>query len=138
MSWTRSPTLVVAMVIAGCASVLGDNRGRQLFYGDAALNGRAYKHLSGLPPEVVRCGNCHSARSGPDVARSAAPRLEPEMLTNRISRRGGPASSYDSHSFCALLERGVDPSGVLVSVDMPRYSITQADCEALWQFLTAP
>jgi hypothetical protein len=35
-----------------------------------------------------------------------------------------------------LLRRGVDPAFVMISVEMPRYTIDDADCKALWRYVT--
>jgi hypothetical protein len=111
-------------------------RGRALFEGRIDLQGRIYSHLVDLPPEVVRCANCHAVADGPDVPRSLAPRLTHELLLQTQRRRGGPPSRYDRDSFCALLRRGVDPASVLIGVEMPRYALDDASCRALWRYLT--
>jgi hypothetical protein len=51
------------------------------------------------------------------------------------ARRGGPPSNYDREGFCALLRRGIDPAFVMISVEMPRYTIDDASCRALWRYL---
>jgi len=110
--------------------------GRELFEGNVALQGRIRTHLTDLPPAVVRCVNCHATTAGPDVRGSLAPRLSRELLLVPRARRGGPPSIYDRNRFCALLRQGVDPALVLISVEMPTYAIDDADCNALWRFLT--
>ncbi len=110
--------------------------GKELFEGKFDLQGRIRTHLADLPPEVVRCGNCHAVAGGPDVPRSLAPRLTHDLLIKRRPRRGGPASNYDRNSFCALLRDGFDPAHVLISVEMPRYTLDDGQCAALWRFLT--
>lgn len=110
--------------------------GRELFEGPFDLRGRIRTHPTDLPPEVVRCGNCHAVAIGPEVPRSLAPRLTHDLLIKRRSRRGGPASNYDRNSFCALLRDGFDPAHVLISVEMPRYTLADAECAALWRYLT--
>jgi hypothetical protein len=110
-------------------------RGEALFTGKADLIGRIYTHRVDLPPAVVRCGNCHAADDGPPVPRSLAPRLNQDLLIRMQPRRGGPASAYDGQKFCTLLRRGLDPAFVLISVEMPRYTIEDADCQALWRYL---
>jgi len=110
--------------------------GQALFVGHADLQGRVRTHLVDLPPEVIRCGNCHAAATGPDVARSLAPRLTRDLLLEPRARRGGPVSIYDPDKFCTLLRKGVDPAYVLVSMEMPIYTIDDSSCRALWQFLT--
>ncbi len=109
--------------------------GRDLFEGRIELQGRIRTHVADLPPEVVRCGNCHAVANGPDVPRSLAPRLTHDLLIARRSRRGGPASNYDRNSFCTLLREGFDPAGVLISLEMPRYTLDDTNCAALWRYL---
>ena len=111
--------------------------GQQLFYGEVDLHGRIRTHLVDLPPQVVRCGNCHAVRDGPDVPRSLAPRLTRNLLLEPFARRGGPPSHYDFARFCALLRSGLDPAYVLISVDMPVYTIDDDGCRALWGFVTS-
>ncbi len=121
----------------GTASAHEENaRGQALFSGTVDLHGRIYTHVDDMPPEVVRCSNCHAVAEGPEVPRSAAPRLTPNLLLLPRARRGGPPSHYGRESFCALLRKGVDPAFVMISVQMPRYSIADADCRALWRYLT--
>ncbi len=112
------------------------NLGQALFAGKVALRGRIRTHFADLPPEVVRCANCHAVAAGPDVRGSLAPRLSRELLLVPHRRRGGPPSIYDRNRFCALLRQGADPASVLINVEMPAYAIDDADCNALWRFLT--
>jgi len=109
--------------------------GQALFAGDLALHGRIRTHLVDLPPQVVVCGNCHAAGHGPEVARSLAPRLTRELLLAPRARRGGPVTTYNEDRFCTLLRKGIDPSYVLLSVEMPIYTMDDSDCRALWQFV---
>jgi len=110
-------------------------RGKELFTGEAALKGRISTHDMDLPPAVVRCANCHAEGTGPAVARSNAPRLDRELLLSPQRRRGGPPSHYDRDAFCNVLRKGVDPAWVVINEEMPRYTIDDADCSALWRFL---
>jgi hypothetical protein len=110
--------------------------GRQLFAGTLDLRGRIVTHVVDLPPGVIRCGNCHAGPTGPEVARSLAPRLTHDLLLAPRSRRGGPPSIYDRGKFCRLLRDGLDPASVMVSVEMPRYTLDDESCHALWRFLT--
>ncbi len=109
--------------------------GQDLFEGRIDLQGRIRTHVADLPPEVVRCGNCHAVAQGPAVPRSLAPRLTHDLLIARRSRRGGPATNYDRNSFCTLLREGYDPAHVLISVEMPRYTLDDTNCAALWRFV---
>jgi len=111
-------------------------RGQALFSGSINLRGRIYTHVADMPASVVRCSNCHAVADGPDVPLSLAPRLTHDLLLLRRTRRGGPPSNYDRDGFCRLLRRGVDPAFVMISVEMPRYTIDDADCKALWRYVT--
>jgi hypothetical protein len=110
--------------------------GQDMFSGAIDLPGRIVTHLVDLPPEVVRCANCHAAPQGPNVPRSLAPRLNRDLLLERRSRRGGPPSTYNDATFCALLNKGVDPAYIMINVSMPRYDLEPSRCRALWRFLT--
>ncbi len=112
-------------------------RGRALFFGALDLQGRMYTHTVDMPPSVVRCANCHAVAQGPEVPRSLAPRLTRGLLVLPHARRGGPPSSYSRGGFCTLQRRGIDPAFVMLSVEMPRYTIDDVNCAALWRYLTA-
>jgi len=118
-------------------------RGRQLYRGDAPLSGTITGHAQPLPPLATRCINCHSRDSvarSPAVSASAAqpfaPLLTRERLLEPIARRGGPPSRYELATFCRLLRTGIDPAYVLIPRQMPRYAIDDAQCRALWTYLT--
>jgi hypothetical protein len=138
-----SVALAGAVVLAGVAhadpaSIQDEfQRGQALFDGRADLHGRIRTHPADLPPQVVRCANCHAAGSGPDVPRSLAPRLTHDLLLAPRARRGGPPSHYDRNRFCRLLRDGQDAASMLISVEMPQYTIDDAECWALWRFATA-
>ena len=111
--------------------------GKDLFNGTVQLRGRMSTHLSDLPTEAIRCSNCHATATGPAVPRSNAPRIGRQLLLLPQARRGGPPSRYDVASFCVLLRKGIDPAYVMVDEEMPRYTMSDAECSALWRFLTA-
>lgn len=111
-------------------------RGQSLFTGTIDLQGRIYTHTADMPPSVVRCANCHAVADGADVPRSLAPRLTRSLLVLPHARRGGPPSNYSRAAFCTLLRRGIDPAFVMISVAMPRYTIDDENCGALWRYLT--
>lgn len=133
--------LVAAIVLTGAARADAGReeflRGEALFSGKMDLRGRIYTHVADMPPAVVRCANCHALADGPSVPRSLAPRLTQDLLLQPRPRRGGPASVYDLGKFCVLLRQGIDPAFVLISVEMPRYTIDDGECRALWRFLGA-
>jgi hypothetical protein len=131
-------------------------RGRQLFHGEATLAGRITGHTSDLPPQASRCANCHARGTAPpggagrnspaassnsassaSAAAAAAsssfgPALDATLLSRDVARRGGPPSRYDEAAFCKLLGTGIDPAYIIIPRTMPRYTLTAADCKALW------
>jgi hypothetical protein len=120
------------------ASALGSNallRGRALFRGQKPLEGRIRDHRDGLPPETVRCRNCHVVAGQPLPERAIAPRLDRSLLLSTRSRRGGPPSAYGPESFCKLLRTGVDPVYILIARSMPIYDVDDSQCRSLWLFL---
>jgi hypothetical protein len=114
--------------------------GRQLYRGEAALTARMTGHSEALPLEAVRCVNCHRRESEPAV-QPVSENFGPPLgvgLARPTVRRGGPPSRYDAKSFCKLLRDGIDPAYVMIPQTMPRYTMTDRDCEALWAFLSVP
>jgi hypothetical protein len=124
-------------------------KGAELFDGRAALSARLVGHEQPLPAETVRCTNCHTLERTPrlqtktaatasTLTDTLAPALGQKSLTSALRRRGGPASSYTSDSFCKTLREGVDPAHVMLPKSMPRYVIDDTECDNLWTYLTAP
>lgn len=113
-----------------------DARGLRLFRGELPLAGRLYTQSEDLPDAVTRCANCHAHGQSAPVANSTAPRLDAAFLIAPRSRRGGPRFAYDGASFCSVLRSGIDPTRVLISVEMPRFALADADCAALWRLVT--
>jgi hypothetical protein len=122
----------VLVLMLGCRAscdVDVTQRGERLFRGEESLAAEVQGQGVPLPAEASRCVNCHS---GP-----AAPALDRASLLGRVSRRNGPPSRYDEASFCALLRSGVDPALVVVLRVMPRYEVDEAQCHALFAFVTS-
>ncbi len=90
-----------------------------------------------LPPEAVRCTNCHQTNNANRLMKVPAPRITEHLLLETQSRRGGPPSHYTQPAFCHLLRTGADPANVLIAREMPVYKITDADCASLWEFFLA-
>ncbi|WKB51880.1 c-type cytochrome [Eleftheria terrae] len=112
-------------------------QGRALYQGQRPLQGRIAGHPQALPPAAAACAGCHqAARSGP--VPSLAPRLTAAYLLQPRPRRNGPPSAYNAASLCAALRSGVDPAFVTLLRSMPRYDLTDAQCDALWAYLTTP
>ncbi len=111
--------------------------GQQMFYGEQAMVARLPGHALALPAAAVRCINCHAAPASAGGSASAiAPALSRSHLLDRRARRGGPPSGYDAPAFCRLLRDGLDPASVMIDTTMPRYTMSQPDCLALWAHLT--
>jgi len=121
-------------------------QGLQLFHGGVPLTARLLGHDEPLPPEAVRCENCHRLESDPSppeksggtaapLVETVGPKLGPSSLTTPVERRGGPASVYTAEAFCRLLRQGLDPAQVMIPQLMPRYTLSDAECNALWTYL---
>jgi hypothetical protein len=123
--------------LAGCSAATGPRGGGEaIFVGKEPLKGTIRGHQSSLPPDVVRCSNCHAAPRQERSALRSAPQIDRSLLVEPRERRGGPPSSYDAPSFCRLLRTGIDPAYVLIARVMPTYELNDAQCSHLWQFLT--
>lgn len=98
------------------------------------LRGRLAGHPGDLPSAATRCVNCHAtgATAGQLLTAAFGPSLDSDALARAISRRGGPPSRYDAVSLCRLLREGIDPAWVMVDASMPRYEVSDAQCQALW------
>jgi hypothetical protein len=134
--------LFLLSLIFGAALLPGQvsdaaRRGNALYRGKEALSGKVRGHDESLPPEAVRCANCHDAADGARLSRVAAPRLDRALLLEPRQRRGGPPSHYDRAVFCKLLRTGVDPASIVVAREMLVYELDQNQCAALWAFLIA-
>jgi mono/diheme cytochrome c family protein len=143
---TRASLLLALAVCAAPASAADATssaaRGQRLFNGDIELAARIVGQDFALPAQASRCVNCHaparaSAASSLANAQPIAPPLTLSSLTEPLRRRGGPPSRYDAASLCTLLRSGVDPAYVMILRTMPRYEISDADCQSLWQHLSA-
>lgn len=139
-AWSgRTRTLAavgLVALVAGCG--LGpQEQARQLgqawFEGRLPLKARMVSHGQDLPASAAACINCHGARS---PGERFAVALDRRWLTQAQPRRGGPASRYDAQAFCRVLREGVDPAWVVVNQTMPRYDLTDLQCQALWLHLT--
>jgi hypothetical protein len=65
----------------------------------------------------------------------STPALTAADLSTPRTRRGGPPSVFDASRLCALLRTGQDPAHVIISTTMPRYQISDEQCQALWSYL---
>jgi hypothetical protein len=136
MAATRlSVFMALGLTVMADQSSESARRGYALFHGEEALIGKIRGHDEGLPPEAVRCSNCHEATSGRST-RVAAPHVDRSLLLEYRQRRGGPPSRYDAASFCKLLRTGADPVFIVIAREMPVYDLNEAQCNSLWTFLT--
>lgn len=117
--------------------------GERIFKGDAPVVAHVSGYGKPLTTEASRCVNCHeigdSTRpgTGSTAATPIGPALSVDTLTREVARRGGPPSRFDEGSFCRLLTAGVDPAHIVVPRSMPRYDMSEAQCQDLWQYLTS-
>lgn len=134
---------VVALVAAGWGASGWQareqrERGAALYAGEVPLAGRLFGHEGVLPATATRCRNCHepsAVPAGPAGLGAYAATLNAASLQTARPRRGGPPSAFDAARLCALLREGVDPAHVMIATTMPRYDITDAQCEDLWAYL---
>lgn len=138
-----SRTSLLAGMLAGVALFAGCQRteqpalGERLFRGEEPIAAAIAGHDSSLPVQASRCVNCHVRGQPLEGAVQNAPLLAAATLSEPRARRGGPPSSYDARALCRVLRDGVDPADVMITRAMPRYRIDDAQCEALWRYLTA-
>ena len=109
--------------------------GRRMFHGDASLQGAIVGHPEVLPPRLTACANCHEGAAGLAAA-SFGPLLDGPRLTEMRGRRGGPPSAFSPTSFCRMLRTGIDPASILITRQMPRYTLDDNQCLGLWHYLT--
>ena len=137
---------VIGVLILGCllrpeavsASANADSSastGRGMFFGEGALRGTILGHTEALPLRVTTCANCHLDNAGRESSTSFAPALSRHAMTELRSRRGGPPSLFSPTSFCRMLRTGVDPVYVLITRQMPRYTLSDDQCLGLWRYL---
>jgi hypothetical protein len=126
---------VTAILLSGRLAEETGERGDSLFHGREKMNGKIRGHNDTLPPETVRCANCHEAADKSRLSRVAAPRLDRSVLLALRPRRGGPPSRYDRPAFCKLLRTGIDPVNIVIAREMPVYEVAEAQCASLWTFL---
>jgi hypothetical protein len=113
--------------------------GARLYNGAAPLTGMIYGQNATMPASVLVCANCHVGRPGQAGGDArAAPDLRGGWLRKILSRRNGPAGRYTQAGFCRALRSGIDPRYVMLPVQMPRFTISDNDCAALWAYLDAP
>ena len=123
-------TAVCASATVWVFDVGADARGLALYGGRAALEARIQGHADTLPAEASRCVNCHAGETALGTPLDAAHLLRP------MARRGGPPSRYDEAAFCRVLREGIDPAWVQLPREMPRYTVSDEDCRALWWHLS--
>lgn len=97
--------------------------GRAIFTGECALAAHLRDDDRRLPPSTTRCVNCHA---GTRQAAPFGPRLTRDYLLSPTAR-----PSYKQQNFCRVLRSGVDPAGVVARKAMPRYEISDSDCESM-------
>lgn len=127
----------VLVLVTPPATPVPTDRGEALYDGKEPLRGRIRDHSDFLPPEAVRCANCHSPASTSRLSAKPAPKLDAAWLLDMQQRHGGPPSQYDQASFCHVLRSGVDPVYILLSREMPTYDLDDTQCASLWEYLTA-
>lgn len=168
MNWRVPLLAGTAALVAACVLLQWDSaraarsrqaQGRALFEGAAvpdggmSLQGHLAQQTVALPAAATRCINCHSsgAAGNAPASRLADGRavgnargaelggaLDARRLAQMQPRRGGPPSVYDAAALCRVLREGIDPASVMVDTAMPRYHASDAQCDALWAWLSRP
>ncbi len=110
--------------------------GRRMFLDGASLQAAIVGHPEALPTRLAACANCHQGSGTGLAAASFGPRLDGTRLTEARGRRGGPPSAFSPASFCRMLRTGVDPASILITRQMPRYTLDDNQCLGLWHYLT--
>ena len=111
-------------------------RGERIFIGIETAKGRIEGHAELLPVSASRCVNCHAASSRISAAGQFAPALDRSWLLDLHPRRGAPASVYEAGTFCDAIRTGIDPQHIVMKFSMPRFALNDAQCAALWFYLT--
>ncbi|MGO4392370.1 hypothetical protein AB4Z46_13555 [Variovorax sp. M-6] len=112
-------------------------RGARLFDGTESLAGTLAGHRASLPVAATRCSQCHVGPGASAAVPSALTTpLDRRHLREARPRRGGPPVSYEPATFCRALRTGVDPAHVVLPRAMPRFDADDAQCAALWDYLT--
>lgn len=125
-----------AAVAAAPAKSSDEKRGERIFHGKEVLKGSLSGHTDKLAPQMSRCVNCHTHAKPANKGIKFAPVLTPAWLLEKQARRGGPAYAYNRDSFCKTLRTGIDPEYVVLGRTMPRFELDDAQCNALWTYLT--
>lgn len=116
--------------IATVATFAAKVQGYALYHGFLSLPATIAGTGVALPVSASACVNCHEgAASGGPIAIA---RLDGSTLATARRRGGGAVMTYDRDGFCRVLREGVDPSLVTISRTMPRFEITERQCDALW------
>lgn len=114
-------------------------RGAALYLGAVPLEGRLAGHAAALPASGIACVYCHgTAGTARGSLQNPAPRIDAGSLREFRSRRNGPPAAYDLAGFCRALRTGVDPVQIQLPSRMPRFTLSDTDCEHLWNYLNIP
>ncbi|MEJ8812410.1 hypothetical protein WKW77_15100 [Variovorax ureilyticus] len=111
-------------------------RGARLFDGAEPLAGTLSGHDAPLPSAATRCVQCHAGPGRSSAAGATTLSLDRNLLREARARRGGPPVAYDEASFCRTLRTGIDPASIVLPRSMPRFEVDDAQCAALWAYLT--
>lgn len=133
----RSKRSVVALLAMICTTGVADAAeelmlGKRLYEEGVNARGEPVRALTGMPPAPLvgaqaACGACHGsdARGGP-----AAPDIRWKALA-----AGGAAAPYSERSFARAVSEGIAPSKALLSIAMPRYSLSNPELAAVVAYL---
>jgi mono/diheme cytochrome c family protein len=120
--------------------VSGIALGERVFLAGTDENGRLIPRsgVTMMTGSRVACANCH----GPDaqgrsirmmMSRVEAPDIRWSTLTAAPTEPGDVA--FDPDSFYRAVTQGIDPTGKLLQVYMPRWDLTRTQSDALIEYL---
>lgn len=133
---TRLDAATMKSILDYCA-MTPVSKARDYYSGPARMRARLDGIDALLEPSSVRCSNCHGVDAG-GIPRGVikGTNIRSSSLGNRRSASGA-SWSYDASSFCTAVRKGIDGSGRILEPGMPRYDITDAQCQLLWNYVTA-
>jgi hypothetical protein len=115
----------------------GAARGERLFDGREPVAATLAGHTASLPPQLAACIACHGGAAAPSSLEvRVAPPLGCTLLSRRHDKQGEPPLLYERESFCRTVRTGSNPNYVMLGREMPRFDLSQAQCDALWIYLT--
>ena len=163
--WSRQATVGLILVVLGLAAaaallalsipvgaplhgggapipivqVSGAALGERIFLTGANENGRLIPRSgAGMMGSGVACANCHGSDARGRTIQMMMGRLETPDI--RWSTLSAPPTSpgdevFDSDSFFLAVTQGIEPTGEILKVFMPRWRLSRGESDALIEYL---